>query len=132
MTSLHVKSFEDYETIIPAGRNFDAVYFIDESQVNIIDSTGMFVLAVLDSGSFFGEFQVLHNLASGFEYRIDRVKTLDKTKNRSTAYQNQKKTENWLYFIRADRFRQICNDFPEQLDFMRVRSSLRRAHLIKI
>ena len=72
VTSLHVKNFEDYETIIEAGQNFDAVYFIDKSWVNIIDCTGLFVIAVLKKGSFFGEFQVLHNMASGFEYRLDK------------------------------------------------------------
>ena len=57
---MHVKIFEDYETIIEAGKNFNSVYFIDNAHVNVIDKTGLFVLIVLKKGSFFGEYQVLH------------------------------------------------------------------------
>ena len=30
VTSLHVKSFEEYETIVAAGKCFDDVYFVED------------------------------------------------------------------------------------------------------
>ena len=45
-------------------------------KVQIIDSTGLFALAELTKGSFFGEFQVLNNVASPFELRA-RMRTKD-------------------------------------------------------
>ena len=66
-----MKIYEDFETIIQPGKPVDAVYLIDNAHVNVIDSTGLFVLTVLKKYSFFGEYQVLHSMGSPFEYRID-------------------------------------------------------------
>ena len=60
VTNLHVKIFDDYETVIKISEQPDQIFFIDQGQVNVIDCTGLFVLAVLRKGSFFGEYQVIH------------------------------------------------------------------------
>ena len=60
VTNLHVKIFDDYETVIKISEQPDQIFFIDQGQVNVIDCTGLFVLTVLRKGSFFGEYQVIH------------------------------------------------------------------------
>ena len=60
VTSLHVKIYDDYETVIKVSEQPDQIFFIDQGQVNVIDCTGLFVIAVLRKGSFFGEYQIIH------------------------------------------------------------------------
>ena len=55
LTSLHVKIFNDYSCIIKPGQQPKDVYFIDSGLVNIIDNTGLFIIAELNNSSFFGE-----------------------------------------------------------------------------
>lgn len=55
MSHLHVKIYGCFFTVIKAGVKVDQVYMIDKGEVNIIDRTGLFILATLPRGSFFGE-----------------------------------------------------------------------------
>ena len=68
MTNLHVKIYNSCEPIIRAGSKFDHVYLIDSGEVNVIDPTGLFVIAKLPSGSFFGEFNSAFGMASNFTF----------------------------------------------------------------
>ena len=49
---------------------FDFLYLIDEGAVNMIDNTQKFVIATLPEGSFFGDYNLLFNVKSNFEYRV--------------------------------------------------------------
>lgn len=102
VTSLHVKIFDDCSTICKAGDVPQDVYLIESGQVNVIDSTGMFIIAVLKAGSFFGEYQVLHALSSNFEYRTGY-----------STMEDDQKDGHWMYVIYGERYKHICEEYPE-------------------
>ena len=56
MSNLVVKIFRNFEPVLKPGVCPKHVYLIDRGEVNVIDRTGLFVLARLPVGSFFGEF----------------------------------------------------------------------------
>ena len=69
-TNLEVKIFSYDEIVISAGKLFDYLYLIDEGAVNIIDNTQKFVIATLPEGSFFGDYNILFNVKSNFDYSV--------------------------------------------------------------
>ena len=125
MSNLVVKIFRNFEPVLKPGVCPKHVYLIDRGEINVIDRTGMFVLARLPVGSFFGEYQVVHAVASAFIYESGAVH--DETDN-----QGHKKTGHWLYSIESKKFVKILSKYPSFLQRVRVRSSMRRAHLMLI
>ena len=78
MTHLHVKLFGSFETVIRAGLKVQHVYLIDSGEVNVIDSTGLFILAKLPPGSFFGELHCTTAAASNFNFETGVLKESDR------------------------------------------------------
>ena len=69
-TNLQVKIHSCDETVISPGKAVECLYLIDQGIVNIIDNTQRFVIAMLSHGSFFGDYNLLLNVNSNFEYRV--------------------------------------------------------------
>ena len=111
----------------------DFFYLIDEGVVNIIDNTQRFVIAKLSRGSFFGDYNLLFNVKSNFEYRVGPKSELQKSESNTMFNDSNISTYRTQFFVISKQdFIHITDDFPEYTIFLRERAILRRAHFMKI
>eukprot|EP00347_Sterkiella_histriomuscorum_P000928 403373987 len=67
-------------------------------------------IAILPEGSFFGDYQILFNIASNYDFYTMNV------------------GDTWLMSISAEQFLESCDDFPGYHQFISQRALLRRNH----
>lgn len=127
LTHLHMKISDNLETVIHASKEVDSIHLIHKGNVNVIDSTGLFVICTLREGSYFGESQILNAIRSNFEFRTGVRRKL---KHRQADPIDMNK--HWFYTIDAENFVKICQQFPKFYKHQVARSSLRRAHWMSI
>lgn len=107
MSNLHVKIYSNFEKVLKHGEMCGHVYLVDKGEINVIDSTGLFVIATLPRGSFFGEYQVVHALASPFFYETGTA-TVDERDEESGL----KRSGHWLFSIEKEKFVKIMEKYP--------------------
>jgi hypothetical protein len=74
------------------------------------EKPGIECFAILPEGSFFGDYQILFNIPSNYDFFTMNV------------------GETWLMSISAENFLESTDVFPDYLQFLQQRALLRRNH----
>ena len=122
MSCLESSIHELGEEVIKAGQTPHAVSFIMQGCVTVTDEKYVISLVQLTEESFFGDYSVLYNLPSTFNYVVS--KDMRNLRNNKHAIM--------LLNCRTDFFNEICDRYPAFKKFCKSRASLRRAHWTRL
>ena len=103
----------DGNTIVESGKVFHNLYFVWKGAVTIVDSEYNFQIAKLSEESFFGDFQLLLNTLSEFNFIATNKLIPNQTENERVT---------WCMTLAAKEFHEICEQFPATRAFMTVRA----------
>jgi len=110
-----------------AGKKFRELYFIREGAVGIYDANGKGPYVILPKYSFFGDYQVLFELKSVYNYKTyvkyDRLKSPTENENETST----------TVFMCIDKkvFTNLCELYPKTANNLRFRGLERREAVLE-
>ncbi len=114
MRNLELNYYEDAKVVTYFKETSGYIYFIKHGLVHVLDRAAQWQVVSYEAGGYFGDFQILLDLKSDFSYRTGNIG--------STV----------LYKLKADKFLQLLELYPEQADFYKMRALHRYHHLKKV
>lgn len=107
LSSMHCQIFFPSVKVVEIGKEVFSIYFIYKGTITV-NAEGEEELTCLPSGSFFGDYQILFDLKSNYEF----MSTVE--------------DETWCMTVPKDEFIEICEEFPQFHAFLTQRALTRR------
>ena len=142
LTSLEGQLYLPGDVILRRHQRVDNLIFFERGKCNLYgfhdrdDETVKMLIVRLSEGSWYGDFQILTEHASSFQLEAGSPAKYSNLRGilKDDELRKESKKSNFVHVftLKGTLLRELVDDFPEMIQFLQLRATMRRTHFLMI